>query len=289
MKAMNAAINEIKNDKINGASYLTDKALEALKNGVQTSQARNPEEFLGEISDLTSGLMECRPVMASIGNCSSRFMLELQQYSAIGPDLNSLREFSLLIVQSIRDDIAQARTETIEAGAGLIANGDIIMTCSYSSTIVQTMVRAHEQGKSFRTLVARSQEFTEDIAYGEKMASELCGQGIECHVFSDDDIREKAQQADKIIVGADAILLDGSLLNGYPTAELALAAGDANLPFYTVCESHKFLRRGIPETIEKGFNLVPSRLITGIVTEKGPFSIFIYFQRKLRSKEDGEV
>jgi len=269
MKAMNAAIIEIKNDKIHGASYLTDKALEAIENGVQTIQAPNSEKYLREISEFTSALMECRPTMASIGNCSSWFMIELQKYAAAGPDLNSLREFSLLILLNIRDNMARARTKTIEAGAGLIANGNIIITCSYSSTIVQAMVCAHDQGKSFHILISRSQEFPEEFAYGEKMASELSGQGIECQVFSDGDIREKVRQADKIIVGADAILLDGSLLNGYPTAALALAAGDANVPFYTVCESHKYLCRDIPETIEKGFNLVPSRLITGIATEKG--------------------
>lgn len=270
MKIINtAAINEIGNDRVHGASYLADKALEAIKNTVQTSQARDREEFLLEMSNLAHGLMECRPTMASIGNCSSRFIFELQHYYSNSPDLNSLREFSMTIVQNMKADFMRAQSQAIETGAGLIENRDIIMTCSYSSTIVQTMAHAHDQGKSFRILVARSREFAGDIAYGDRMASELSRHRIECQVFSDDNIREKAKQADKMIVGADTIILDGSLVNGYPTAELALAAADANIPFYTICESSKFLLRDINESIEKGFALVPALLVTGIANETG--------------------
>jgi translation initiation factor 2B subunit (eIF-2B alpha/beta/delta family) len=270
MKIMKVdAINEIKNDRVHGASYLADKALETIKNALQTSPACDCAEFLQEMSNLAHRLTECRPTMASIGNCSSRFIFELQQYSANSPTLNSLREFSMTIVQNMQADFIWARSQTIEAGASLIENRNIIMTCSYSSTIVQIMAYAHNQGKSFQILMARSQEFPGDIAYGDRMASELAGYGIKCQVFSDDYVREKAKQADKIIVGADSINLDGSLVNGYPTAELALAAADANIPFYTVCESSKFLLRNITESIEKGFTLVPPLLITGIASEIG--------------------
>ncbi|MEA4924745.1 MAG: hypothetical protein VB084_05470 [Syntrophomonadaceae bacterium] len=269
MRAMHEAVIAIKNDKIHGAGYLTDKALEAVKNAVQTSQARNPEEFLREISGLTYELQECRPAMASIANCSSRFRTELQKDWGSGTDLNSLRAAALTIVQNIKRDFIRARDQAIEAGASLIENKDVIMTCSYSSTIVQTMARARGQGKSFQIMAAESREFPGAVAYGDKMAADLSGQGIKCHTFPDTDIRTMAPQADKIMVGADAILPDGSLLNGYPTAELALAAGDANLPFYTICESPKFLPRGKIETLEKGFNLVPSRLVSAVVSEKG--------------------
>ncbi len=266
---MHEAVMAIINDKIHGAGYLTDKALEAIKNAVQASQARNPEEFLREISGLTYELQECRPVMASITNCTSRFRTELQKYGASCTDLNFLRAAALTLVQNIKRDFRRARDQAIEAGASLIENEEVIITCSYSSTIVQTMTRARGQGKSFQVMAAESREFPGAVAYGDKLAAELSGQGIECHTFPDNDIRAMAQQADKIMVGADAILPDGSLLNGYPTAELALAARDANLPFYTICESPKFLPRGKIEALEKGFNLVPFRLVSAVVSEKG--------------------
>jgi Translation initiation factor 2B subunit, eIF-2B alpha/beta/delta family len=269
MKAINAAVNDIKNDKVHGASYLTDKALEAIKNAAESSQADSNEYLWQELSDLASGLMACRPTMVSICNCIHRCISELQKYYANNPDLDSLRTFTIKTVQNIRNEFLLARSLAIQAGAGLIADREQIMTCSYSSTMIQTMVYAHEQGKSFYVLVARSQEGPDEIAYGDKMAFELSRYGIECEVFPDTDILEKAKQADKLMVGADAILPDSSLLNGYPTAELAQAAEQANIPFYTVCESNKFLHRDMPDTIEKGFNLVPACLVCGIVSEMG--------------------
>ncbi|GAI73282.1 unnamed protein product, partial [marine sediment metagenome] len=71
---------------------------------------------------------------------------------------------------------------------------------------------------------------------------------------------------------ADSVLRDGSLINGLPTCELALAA-KGKLPFYVVCETLKFNPRVSSKHVklEEGFDLTPPELITGIITEAGAF------------------
>lgn len=271
MKDMHAAVNAIKNDKVHGAGYLTDKALEAVKDTVASSQADNSEDLWQELSELASGLMACRPTMVSISNCTHRFVSDLQNYYASNPDLNSLRDFSLKTVQNIRNEFLLARSRTVQAGAGLVAAHDKIITCSYSATVVEALTCAHSQGKPFLVLAVRSQASPKGIAYGDKMASELGKREMECKVIADADIYAMARQADRALIGADAILADGSILNGFPSAKLAHAAEQAGIPFYTICESSKFLNRDMPDEIETGFNLVPSSLITRIVSDKDIF------------------
>jgi translation initiation factor 2B subunit (eIF-2B alpha/beta/delta family) len=68
------------------------------------------------------------------------------------------------------------------------------------------------------------------------------------------------------------VLYDGSIINGCPTYGVAVEADDSGVPFFSVCESIKantlsYLGKNIEA--QKGFDLIPSNLITGIITEKG--------------------
>ncbi|GAH63360.1 unnamed protein product, partial [marine sediment metagenome] len=85
-------------------------------------------------------------------------------------------------------------------------------------------------------------------------------------------IKDCITEVRKVLVGADSVLRDGSLINGLPTYELALAA-KGKLPFYVVCETLKFNPRvsSTQVKLEEGFDLTPPELITGIITEAGAF------------------
>lgn len=269
MKEIGLLVQAIKNDKIHGASYLADRAMQIIQNAVQTSQTSDREDFLEEIYGLARELINCRPAMVPIRNCISRFIAEVIESSQYISDLDSLRCFALSGVQNIIIACKQARDNTIESGASLIDANDTIMTCSFSSTIVQTLACAQRQGRSFQVLAARSQASPRDIAYGETTAAALKPYNIDCRVFADEYIRENILKADKIIAGADSVLPDGSLWNGCPTAKVALAAYEQAVPFYSICDTSKFCSDDIPELAEEGFDLVSSRLVTGIVCETG--------------------
>ena len=68
------------------------------------------------------------------------------------------------------------------------------------------------------------------------------------------------------------MLCDGSIINGAPTYKVAFKAKECGIPFYSVCETTKvntLSYLGKNSELKKGFELVPSNLITGIITEKG--------------------
>ena len=96
----------------------------------------------------------------------------------------------------------------------------------------------------------------------------------------------------KVLVGADRVCVDGTVVNGIGTCQLALVAKSAGIRFYVLCDTLKFdprlkgsevdlEEREPSELVASGrlpsevkvrnpyFDITPLGLITGIVTENG--------------------
>ena len=96
------------------------------------------------------------------------------------------------------------------------------------------------------------------------LANDLTSMGVDARLFGAADMADVMARAHIVLVGADAVAAD-FLLNGTPTLELASAAAGVT-PFYVVCETIKLT----PETNSAcGYDRVPLKLITGVVTEVG--------------------
>jgi translation initiation factor eIF-2B subunit delta len=259
-------IDRIRKDRAHGAAWLSRQAIGVMKLAAVKSEAEGVARFLEEQSDVAGRLVEARPSMASITNLVSRFVYEVSNKARDERDLDLLRGFaSLKGDELIRDSVAAA-LEASENGAGIIENGDRLMTCSYSSTICQAFRMAKNGGKEIEVIALESQ------SHGGATAQELRSHDISVEVVHDDAVKNHISRARMVLVGADSILGDGSLINGTPTYALAAAAKEAEIPFYPVCETIKFnvgSYLGQRVELEKGFDLVPARLIAGIITEKG--------------------
>ena len=124
---------------------------------------------------------------------------------------------------------------------------------------------------------------------GRNLAERLAGRGVNVLLVVDAAAAMFMESADVAVVGADSVLYDGSFVNKVGTRTAALAARDQGVPFYVVCSTYKFnvmnyLGRGV-ELEEKDpaevaeiegvevrnpyFEVVPARLVTGIITEMG--------------------
>ena len=144
-----------------------------------------------------------------------------------------------------------------------------ILTCSYSSVVIACLLRARRQGKSFNLLAAQSQLSPHHPAYGELLIEELAQQNIPGQVFPDKDVENLVGMAGLVLLGADAVLADGSLINGYPSLKMARAAYNTtkSVPVYVICETLKFTTQTFSVS-EEGFDTVPAAYLTGIITEK---------------------
>lgn len=280
-------IDTIRNDKTHGASELARQAVEVLKLAAEHSHAGSTEEFLVEQRDIGGRLTSARPTMAPIFNIVSR-LLNTIVGKAEGMDLDSIRRLTISKADELVTDSLQAIAQITQYSSQLIANGDKIMTHSYSSTVVAALKAAFSKHSDIEVITTRSGPGHA----GERTAQQLGLYGIPLTFIDDTAVGLYLPTVNKVMLGADRVCADGKVVNGIGTYLLALASKKANIPFYILCDTLKFdprlrsnevdLEEKEPsEVIEPGrlppmvtiknpyFDITPLELVTGIVTESG--------------------
>jgi len=300
-------IGEIKNDKVHGASELARQAAKVLKVAAEWSQADSAEAFLLEQGEVGEGLMSVRPAMAPIFNIVNSLLNKVAG-KAEGMDLDSVRRLTVAKADEAISDSLRAIAQIAQYGSELIADGDKIITHSYSSTVVRMLEAAFAKHRGIEVITTRSGAGRT----GEVITRELGRYGIPVTFIDDVDVGLYLSTVNKAVVGADRICADGKVVNGVGTYQLALAAERAGIPFYVLCETLKFdprlrsdevdleekepsevvdLGRLPPQARVKNprFDITPLELVNGIVTENGllaPEEVITYMSQLKAASPD---
>ena len=263
-------IREIEFDRLSGASQIARNALGVLRVFVQTSKHETFRGFIEDFREVGRRLFEARPNMAPVQNLVAQTVYEVNTLEE--SDLVSVRKFAVSRIDGLSKESEVAVKKCAEWGATIIGDFYCLASCSDSSTVCETFRKAKQEGKSFKVYVAESRSDDDKFRYGEVMATFLKSVDVPAEVFPDNEIRLYVPKAKCVLVGADSVLFDGSVINGKPTYELAVAAKESGIPFYSVCETSKAnILSYLGKTVElkEGFDLVPANLVTGIITERG--------------------
>ena len=120
-----------------------------------------------------------------------------------------------------------------------IKDGDVVLTFAKSSVVQQTLLEAFKQGKKFRVIIVDSAPLYE----GKNLASALIDLGLEVQYSSYDELTIAVIDADKVFLGAHAMMSNGKLYSRVGTAMMAMMAEQAHIPVIVCCESIKFTER----------------------------------------------
>ncbi len=250
-------IDEIRDDKTHGASQLARQAVRVLIIAAERSQSGSAKEFLLEQKEIGQRLISARPAMAPIFNIVSR-LLNTIAGKAAKMDLDSIRQLTVAKADEVVSDSLQAIAQIAKYGSRLIADGDKIMTHSYSSTVVAVLKEAFlklrdagtvqkEASSKHRDAVPVQKRGIEVIITrsgpgrtGERTAQELGLCGIPLTFIDDAAMGLYLSTVNKVMVGADRVCADSKVVNGIGTYQLALASEKANIPFYVLCDTLKF-------------------------------------------------
>ena len=270
-------LEEIRQDKEHSASWLSLQAIGTLRLAAGKSTARTTADFLNEVKGVARDLADARPPMAPISNLVAQWFYDIAQEPEVEKGLDSLRAFAILRGEKIIKARKGALNRVAEHGSQLVEDDDILISCSDSTTVIQSLKMARLAGKEFGVYVAESRT-SDGKAYGEAMAEKMRAEQIPVKVIPDNpkSIGDCMAKSNRALVGADSILDNGSLINGSPTLIIAEAAKERKIPFYVVCETTKFsaLRLvGRHLWLEEGFEVIPPHLITRIITEDGLMNV----------------
>lgn len=302
----------IRNLAVRGAPAIGVTAAFGMAMLGQQLQTEDPLVFLKRMASVCECLRQARPTARNLFTSLEQMMLVIQN------DLSSVKEMKkALIYEALRQEKEdETICKAIgQHGAQLLSDHDRVMTyCNagalatsngYGTALAPVYV-AQEAGMDIHVLACE----TRPVLQGARLtAYELASSNIDVTVMTDGMIASYLRQHSikAIFVGADCIALNGDVANKIGTLGLAIIAQSFHIPFYvcapsTTMDIKKLSGEDIPIEMRSAsevrnlwykqsmiteqahiynpsFDVTPSTLITGIITEDGIFQAPYDFRR----------
>ncbi|MFX1410276.1 MAG: translation initiation factor eIF-2B [Promethearchaeota archaeon] len=284
----------IKSLEIQGASNIATSAIDFLSNYAKRLKSENIEKCFEDLYNAKDILTNTRPTEPAMKNGLKFIMNKLEQEKE-----TCIAKYISDIIEKYKNqyyDMLQSSKKMIaEIGARRFPVADrkfIVMTHCHSSLVTAIFLEAKKQGKEFKVINTETQPRLQ----GRKTAKKLLKAGVEVIHVVDSAMRWAVRhyQVDLILIGADSITSEGTIINKIGSRLLALVAHEEHVPFYVASPLLKYnpeTNLGILETIEMrdpqeiwenppvgieilnpAFETVSRRYIDGLITEAGIFA-----------------
>jgi len=283
---------DIADMEIRGAATIAEAAADALEAQAHASEAATPEAFEAELRAAARRLRDTRPTAVSLPNALRYVLREVE-----GDTVEALRASTIEATASFRDQLERAQDDLGDIGANRLQDGDTVMTHCHSTDALACVRAALDDGKHIEAIVKE----TRPRKQGHITAKQLREWDVPVTVVVDNAARRYLDDCDHVLVGADSIAADGSVINKIGTSMLAVAARERGTPIMVAAQTLKLH----PDTLtghtveiemrdeaevlsaedraeiggEEGltvenpaFDVTPPRYVDAIVTERGQFA-----------------
>jgi translation initiation factor eIF-2B subunit delta len=264
------------------------EVMEALAAVSADSSASGIEDLGRELETNMVALADAMPAYAPPSNVMQRIQSELDQARSRRLPLEDLRAAISQAAAAYKEWSAQARARISAYAGALIPDGATVFTFTLSETVLRALREARDRGLTFKVILTESRPNNDGLSTARSLA-EI---GVEVELGIDANAAELVRRADLMLIGAEAILSDGSAICKIGTYPAALAARRARVPVYVLVDSQKFHsisllgRTPALDPLERAdilaegeggdapvqgslFDRTPAELITGLVTERG--------------------
>ena len=277
-----AVVARVARDRERGASALACAGLRALADAARSAEATATSDLLRLLDGRAETLAVARPSMTPLYVVSRRWQRLLAGLG--GLSLDAAARAAVAAADTLIADSEAAVGAAAEHAAAHIGAGTTVFTHSLSATVLATLQLLREEGET-RVIVTEGRPLNE----GHLVARTLAEAGMDTVLVTDAEAGLFVGKADAVLVGADTILPDGTLINKAGTFLVALAARELDVPFYVAAESFK--RRppeaGVPPLEEMApdelgaptlphlkvrnvyFDITPADLISAWIDETG--------------------
>lgn len=227
--------------QMRGGTVVTHAALTALRSAAEKSKASIAGDFLEELEENIKYLLKIRAASIPLANGLRHVAAAVGQAADRQVSVEELKEVLSNSAISYDRKLEDSIKEIAEIGARRLKEGDVVMTHSYSSSVIAILKRAHQQGKRLRVYVTETRPELE----GRDVARELAGEGIDTTLIIDSAVSHFIEKSDKVLVGAEAVAANGAIVNKIGTATIAAVAHGARVRVYAAASTFKFS----PETM----------------------------------------
>lgn len=242
--------NKIINDKTSGSAEISDKLLKYFYKQMSDGKPIKKEvemaiRKLGHFAIISFHLGHINKLL------SSNDLTSLQSYLKSVIDKN--RKIYSQIYMSIPNDIKKSSK---------------VFTISNSKTVSEVLMHWHRHNKKLQVIIMESQPMNE----GRLLSTKLNRAGINTLVVADNTISHNLEESDLFLLGCDAILKNGDIINKSGSRDAAIIAQHFNKPVIVVSSGNKqinrnkYLIRGRNKSEKFLYEKVERSLITLLVT-----------------------
>ncbi|PWB56970.1 MAG: ribose 1,5-bisphosphate isomerase [Candidatus Methanoperedenaceae archaeon] len=235
MKQLKETAQKIKSMEIRGAGKIARVAAAQLRDRSTRIETRNIEEFNREMKQAARLLVNTRPTAVSLPNAVRAVMR--YEGDSVEEAKASIKELADGFILNSENAVRKIG----EIGARRVRDGDTIMTHCNSSAAISIMAAAHDDGKNIHVLATESRPRWQ----GHLTVKQLDEKGIKTSLIVDSAVRYFMKEVDLVVMGADAVTANGSVINKIGTSQLALAAHEARKNVIIAAETYKFSPRSL--------------------------------------------
>ncbi len=230
MKQLKETAEKIKSMEIRGAGRIARAAAAELRDYAGRITTSDLDDFNKKMKYAAELLISTRPTAVSLPNAVRAVM----RYE--GENLAEAKAN----VRKLADEFIASSENAVrnigEIGARRVRDGDTIMTHCNSSAAISIMAEAHASGKNINVIATESRPRMQ----GHLTIKQLDSLGIETSLIVDSAVRYFMKDIDLVIMGADAVTANGSVINKIGTSQVALAAHEARKNVIIAAETYKF-------------------------------------------------
>lgn len=156
-----------------------------------------------------------------------------EMISALRND-NNLDEFFSRYDRYFKDSL---KLLVLKAGT-ILKRYSSFITISNSKTVLEVMKHLRKSNPALNVIVCESRPLLE----GRLLAKRLIASKIKTQIITESMIYQYIRQVDAAIIGADAILGNGDVINKTGSSLLAIVSKKFNKPFYVVADRKKITK-----------------------------------------------
>lgn len=214
-------------------------AITALTTVIRSSSSTTVMGLERELKEAAAALQRCNPTAISLKAGCELFLRYTTRTSALEMDNFSVAKRRLIERgRHFADTSRRARAAIAEQGERFIRPGCTVLCHGHSRVALAVLRRAAASGTRFSVIVTEGRPDETGLA----MARALSESRTPVTVILDAGVGYVMERVDMVLVGAEAVVENGGVINKLGTYGIALAAAAHAVPVYVAAESYKFAR-----------------------------------------------
>lgn len=233
---------------IEGATGRVISVLSALKRFI--SDYRTPEacdlsrDMADKLKPNVDFLAACRPHAIAMDNAIRSVKHKINSIDPATPEAQAKDELRGAINEFVEENIILA-SSTIATHATSLIHDDVLLTFGYSALVCDVVEAVVKAGGQVSVVVA---DYPHPPS-GAAMVQRLDKLGIPTYYRLVTDLSHIMSKVTKVVVEAEAVMMNGSVQALCGTASLALAAATHHKPFIVLCQTYKFCNIDLTDSL----------------------------------------